>query len=430
VTAAGRSRPSLTSPSRGLGLALLALAALHAPAAAEGPIIDVEKEADRRIAVGVDRYPDLSAEAVGSMPDEVVAFDLELSGFFQSVRPGLLPPRTLNDWERRGAEVLVELSARGDTLSGRVRDVGTGDVLFERDYAGGRSREHALRRRLHRFCDDVVQALTGERGLAQTRILCEWNPGEGKRIVLMDIDGFGMRELTGDSTLELGPRWSADGRKAVYTSYQSRFPDVYVHDLVVGSRERVAHYEGLNTQGHLDPTGERLALVLSWAGNPDIYTKDLASGSIRQLTRDAGTDASPSWSPDGTRIAFVSDRAGGPQVFVMSADGSRQERITVRGSYNTAPAWSPDGKRVAYCALEPGGFQIQVVDLETRRATTVTELGGCEDPCWSPDGRSILYSRTAGGRTDLYITNLGERRALRVTRGAGKYTAPDWSPWP
>lgn len=420
----------MTPFGRAVPACLLALAVLRASGSLAGPIIDVEKEADRRIAVGIDRYPDVSAEAVGSMPDDVVAFDLELSGWFQSIRPGMLPPRTLNDWARRGAEVLVELTTHGDTLSGRVRDVGTGNVLFARDYPGGRSAEHALRRRLHRFSDNVVQALTGERGLALTRILCEWDPGEGKRIVIMDVDGYGMHELTGEAALELGPRWSADGRKVVYTSYGSRYPDVYIHDLVLGSRERVAHYEGLNAQGHLDPSGERLAMVLSWAGNPDVYSKDLASGSIRQLTRDDGTDASPSWSPDGARIAFVSDRAGGPQVFVMSADGSRQERITFRGSYNTAPAWSPDGKQIAYCALRSDGFQIQVVDLDTNHVTTVTELGGCEDPCWSPDGRSILYSRTAGGRTDLYITNLSERRALRVTRGAGKYTAPDWSPWP
>ncbi|MBZ0268280.1 DPP IV N-terminal domain-containing protein, partial [bacterium] len=413
-----------------VGVALLLAGAwlAAAPSHAAPPIIDVEKAADRRVAIGVDRYPAVSAEDVGSMPDDVLAFDLELSGLFQAIRPGMLPPRTLNDWARRGAEVLLELTARGDTLSGLVRDVGTGEPLFEREYPG--SRPGMLRERLHRLADDVVEVLTGQRGLARTRILCEWDPGDGKRVVMMDVDGYGLHELTGESVLELGPRWSTDGGRAVYTSFGSGYPDVYIHDLRVGSRERVAHAEGLNAQGHLDPSGERLVVVLSFQGQPDIYTKDLASGTIRRLTNDAGTEASPSWSPDGHRIAFVSDRSGGPQIYVMNADGSRLQRVTVRGGYNTAPAWSPDGTRIAYCALTSGVFQIQVVDLDKRRVTTVTESGGCEDPCWSPDGRSILYSRTASGRSDLYITNLTERRALRVTRGSGKYTAPDWSPLP
>lgn len=390
--------------------------------------IDVEKDADLRIAIGVGKYSAVPASEIGSPAGDVVAFDLEMSGWFQTLRPGMLPPRTLNDWQRRGAEVVVEMTLERGTLTGTVRDVGTGDILLARKYPAG-SRD-TLRRRIHRFSDDIVQQLTGARGLASTRILCEWNPGDGKRVVLMDVDGFGLRELTGDSDLELSPRWSADGKRLTYTSYRSGYPDVYIHDLVLGSRDRVSHYEGLNAHGHLSPDGSKLVLTLSFDGDPDLYTKELASGRIRRLTNDPATEASASWSPDGKRLAFVSDRSGSPQIYVMNGDGSRQQRVTLRGSYNTAPDWSPDGTQIAYCALRSDGFQIQVVDLETRRAVTVTELGGCEDPCWSPDGRSILYSRKAGGRTDLYITNLTERRALRVTRGSGRFTAPDWSPLP
>lgn len=406
--------------------ALAGLVALAGPVGAEGPIIDVTKEADRRIAVGIPKLGNLPAETIGSPPANVVAFDLELSGWFQPVPAGLLPPRTLEDWERLGAEVVVELSYPGP-LEGRVRDVGTGDVLFERAYA---DKSVSLRNRVHQFCDDVVTALTGEHGLARTRILCEWDPGDGKRIVLMDVDGFGLREVTGEAALELTPRWSPNGRKAVYTSYSSGYPDVWVHDLRAGGRDRVAHYEGLNATGEVGPDGETLVLTLSGDGNPEIYSKNVVSGKIRRLTDHRATDASPTWSPDGSAIAFVSDRSGSPQIYTMRADGSRVERITVRGNYNTAPDWSPDGTRIAYCALRSDGFQIQVIDLDDGQVTTVTDGGGCEDPSWSPDGRSILYSRKAGGRTDLYITNLNERRALRVSRGSGLYTAPDWSPFP
>ena len=390
--------------------------------------IDVEKEADRRIVIGLDRYAALPAEEIGSPPDQVLAFDFELSGWFQPETAGILPPRSLNEWGRRGAEIVAELDYTTSGLRGTVRDVGTGDVLFDQVYPSGYG--EALRDRLHRFSDDVVQALTGERGLARTRILCEWNPGDGKRIVLMDIDGYGMRELTGEEALEVTPRWSWDGKKAVYTSYASGYPDVYLHDLVLGNRKRIAHYEGLNASGDLSPNGNWIALTLSPQGNPEIYSKNLSSGKIRRLTVHKGTDNSAVWSPDGSRLAFVSDRTGSPQIYLMDTDGKNVERLTVRGNYNTAPEWSPEGDRIAYCALRPDGFQIQVVDVETKRAFTVTDRGGCEDPSWSPDGKSILYSRKAGGRSELYITNLNERQALRVSRGSGQFTGPSWSPFP
>jgi TolB protein len=304
-------------------------------------------------------------------------------------------------------------------------------MLFDRTYADS---EGALRARLHRFTDEVVLALTGEQGLARTRLVCEWDPdnegGSDKRIVVMDIDGFGMRELTGERVLELGPRWSANGASVVYTTYSSGFPDVYIHNVTIGSRQVVANHEGLNAQGDLSPDGRMMALTMSHSGNPEIYSKDLASGMIRRLTTQPGTDASPAWSPDGTRIVFVSDRTGSPQIYAVDADGSNLERLTNRGNYNTAPEWSPDGTRIAYCALRSDGFQIQVLDLRSGQVTTVTDGGGCEDPSWSPDGRSILYSRKAGGRTDLYITNVNERKALRISRGSGRFSDPDWSPIP
>ncbi len=405
----------------------VALASLVGAAASAAPIIDVEKEGDRRIAIAVDLYKELGSADLGGSVGDVLAFDLELSGWFEPVRPGVLPPKSLGDWQRKGAEVVVEMAASAGGFTGRVKDAGSGETLLDESYP---SADGGLRRRLHRFADDIVETLTGEKGMARTQIVCEWDAGKGKRIVRMDVDGQAMKELTGEGALEMSPRWSADGSQIVYTSYASGYPDVYTLDLRGGSRKRVAHYEGLNAFGDLHPGGNLLVLTMSSSGDPEIYTKDLSSGKIRRLTRNKATDTSPAWSPDGSRVAFVSDRTGGPQVYVMNADGSSPKQVTVRGSYNTAPEWSPDGTRIAYCALRPDGFQIQVVDLESREVTTVTEGGGCEDPCWSPDGRSILYSRSAGGRTDLYITNLTERRALRITRGSGKFTAPDWSPIP
>jgi TolB protein len=392
-----------------------------------GPIIDVEKEGDRTISIGVDLYKNIPAGDLGTPVGDVLAFDLELSGWFDPIRPGVIPPKGLGDWQRKGAEVVVEMFASSDGFTGSVKDAGSGNVLLEKQYP---SSEGNLRRRLHRFADDIVEALTGEKGMAGTQIACEWNSGKGKRIVRMDVDGHGMRVVSGESVLELSPRWSHDGSALLYTSYSSGYPDVYMHDLRVGNRKRIAHYQGLNAFGDLHPNGDLIVLTVSSSGDPEIYTKDLSSGKMHRLTRHRATDTSPVWSPDGSRIAFVSDRTGGPQIYVMNADGSSPKQVTVRGSYNTAPEWSPDGTRIAYCALRPDGFQIQVVDLGSGEVTTVTEGGGCEDPCWSPDGRSILYSRSAGGRTDLYITNLNERRALRITRGSGKFTTPDWSPIP
>ncbi|MAF26458.1 MAG: hypothetical protein CME07_01150 [Gemmatimonadetes bacterium] len=418
-----------------MGLRIAAAAAcvltgVSAGAETGAPIIDVEKSADRRIAIGIGSYPELGSIPPSSTPREVLAFDFALSVWFAPVVPEEPPSAMIPDWSRAGAEVFVEFAALAGDVVGRVRDASSGALLFER--AGFVSGE-VTRQDLHAFADDAVTALTGEPGMAGTQILCEWDPadGKGKRIVRMDADGHGMQEVTGEEALELSPRWAPDGGRCAYTSYSSGWPDVWIQDLDTGSRERVAHFEGLNAQGDFSPDGGRLVLTISRDGNPEIHGMDLETGKVHRLTRHRATDNSPVWSPDGGRIAFVSDRSGGPQVYVLDLETREVRRVTFRGSYNTSPDWSPDGRKIAYSSFRSGGFEVRVVDLATRRVETVASGGDCEDPSWSPDGRSLLYSRSAGRvgeRTELVITHLKERRTIRISRGVGRFLAPDWSP--
>ena len=78
---------------------------------AAGPIIDVEKEGDRRIAVGVGSLQGAWVGRSWRSAGDVLAFDLELSGWFEPIRPGGIAPEGLGDWQRKGAEVVAEMSA-------------------------------------------------------------------------------------------------------------------------------------------------------------------------------------------------------------------------------------------------------------------------------------------------------------------------------
>src|SRR5262249_11514129 len=86
---ARRARTSLAVVLASLGSALLWPGSLLGQSSSDqtgkssGPIIDVEKAPDRRIAVGIGKYDDVPASEVGSPPGEVVAFDLDLAGWFQ-----------------------------------------------------------------------------------------------------------------------------------------------------------------------------------------------------------------------------------------------------------------------------------------------------------------------------------------------------------
>ena len=130
-----------------------------------------------------------------------------------------------------------------------------------------------------------------------------WSPGGSKmafvssrdggfntprHIFVMNADGTGRRNLTGDTQLRFNsdPSWSPDGHKIAFNS--RRFADGFHNDIFV-----------------ITADGEEL----------------------EQLTED-GASRSPVYSPDGTKIAFASSRDGDVHIYLMEANGRNAVKLT------------------------------------------------------------------------------------------------------
>src|SRR5690606_32434425 len=304
---------------------------------------------------------------------------LDFSGVFESLDPAafLAPRRTASlggtlacaDWTPIGADAVVEgVVSGGPTIAVdfRVWDVARCQPLLHKRYTGG---ARAATRIAKRIADDVVEAFTGRRGVASTEIAFVSTRSGAPEIWVMDADGGNARQATRNRSINGFPSWSPDGRSIVYMSYAaSRSPLLF--RLVRGGGAKAGRIlEGLDARqavyrGVYDPSGQRLAVVVSVDGAPEIFVVDADGRNPRRLTRHKAIDVSPTWSPDGRRIAFVSDRTGAPNVYVMDADGGNLRRLTTGGGYATAPAWSPDGRWIAYELRVGGQFDIWLADPE------------------------------------------------------------------
>ena len=109
-----------------------------------------------------------------------------------------------------------------------------------------------MRRQAHAFADDIVQAITGKKGIAQTKIAFKVEAAGGNgEIYVADFDGYNAQSITHDATIVAAPAW-VPGRLAIYyTSYKPGNPDIFYHNLGAGQRRVVAGYSGLNTSGGL-----------------------------------------------------------------------------------------------------------------------------------------------------------------------------------
>lgn len=380
--------------------------------------------------------PDHAADA-----RSILVNDLEFSTILEVLPPAFLPFEarevrlgdeqkvlpSLNQLQVQ-AMVAADLKKQGKelVLEGRVYNVSRGTFLGGKRYFGDAK---ALRSMVHRLADEVVFWLTGERGVASTRIAYATAEKGTTELYLMDYDGHNSVLATGNRSINLSPRFSPDGKLLAYTSYRDGNPDLYLLNLETGRRKKVSALPGLNISPAWAPGGGWLALSLSKDGGTNLYLMRPSGGGLRRLTNGLGISVSPSFSPNGRQIAFTSDRGGSPQIYVMEIEGTNLRRLTFSGNYNASPRWSPRGDKIAFVSdMEGGNFQVYLMNPDGSGVQQMTTRGSNEDPAWSPDGRHLVYSSNRSGTKDVYVMHADGSGQKQLTRNARNNFAPDWSP--
>jgi TolB protein len=334
---------------------------------------------------------------------------------------GALVTKTLqNDLSLSGYFVLggtASYTARGTTgggsLQGQVVDRSGGTVL-SKSYNGS-ARENA-----HRFANDIIDTLTGNKGFANSKIAFIATRSGKKEVYVADYDGSNVRQMTHDGVISVHPSISPDGRRIAYTGYQSGYPDVYVIDLASGARNHIVNFPGTNSGASFSPDGGRIALSVSKYGNPELYTISSGGGSARRLTNTRGVESGPSWSPNGDEIVYSFDDGHGPQLYRISSGGGRGQPISTGHGYCTEPNWSPDGKKIAFNVRGGGEFQVAIVDPGGGSSRIVASG---ENPVWGADSRHLIF--TQGGA--LYMLDTVTSHKSKIIDSVGKITEPSWS---
>jgi TolB protein len=322
---------------------------------------------------------------------------------------------------------LMEPSGTGFRFTGEAFDVGTGESALRRSYTGT---SDDLRSVIHRFVDDVLETMTGERGVAETKIAFVRRTGTVKELWIADYDGANARQLTHDHSIALSPAWAPWGTELCFTSYKRGNPDLYLFDLGRGASYPFSTRPGPNAAPCYSPDGKWIACSLYRDGNAEIYLISRDAQTARRLTRNERIDTAPSWSPTGQQIVFSSDRSGAPQIYAMGVDGLNQRLLTIEGTYNDSPQWSPKGDRIVYAARHDGVFDIIVMGADGSNPLQITYgAGHNENPHWSPDGRKILFSSTRSGPRQVFMMNPDGSDVVQITSGEECF-GPAWGPRP
>ena len=294
----------------------------------------------------------------------VVHSDLGRSGLFNMIDSGMVLADTgpvPAELRGKGIDMLVSgsVSRLADgrfDVRYRLNDLVKQRAIFQRSIV---VHPDDLRMAGHRIADEVFEAITGEKGIFSTRIA--YVSKQATRYVLQIADWDAENPQLALSSAEpiISPRWSPDGSKLAYVSFESKKPVVYVHNLATGERLAVANFRGSNSAPAWAPDGQQLAVSLTMDGMSQIYLVSARGGSPRRLTSSNSIDTEPVFSPDGRSVYFTSDRAGSPQIYQVSSQGGEARRVTFGSPYSTSARVSPDGKLLAYITRREGACKWQ-----------------------------------------------------------------------
>ncbi len=331
-----------------------------------------------------------------------------------------------------GAEFAVAVDPGADSNWAAVS-------LYDVRGAGERERARVLLRDpadpefrldVHRVADRLVQAATGEPGIAASGLLFLVRD----RVYRIDPDRAGFAPVTPEGVSAFSPTWDPRGQRIVYSELAEGWGRIVVHDLRTGARSVVpptTRY--LNYTPVVSPAGRTLAYTRSDDEGTDIYTYNYAANCcLERLTVGRFSDnLSPTFSPDGRQVAFVSTRAGLPQIYVMAVDGTRQELFApfdygVTGS-SFAPEWSPDGTRITFHRDVQGSPQVFIMDVRSRVVRQLTSAGRNEDATWAPDGRHLAFVSDRTGTRQIWVIDIETGRIRQLTTVGGA-SLPAWSP--
>ena len=383
---------------------------------------------------------------LGRQIANVIAADLAGTGLFREIQPeafisqitSFSSPVQFADWKTINAQALITGSVSVDdggkvVVRFRLFDVFAGQELGDGLQLVGT--QAGWRRIAHKVADQVYSRITGEAPYFDSRVVfvSETGPKDArqKRLAIMDYDGANVKYLTDSSSIVLAPRFSPNGERVLYTSYESGFPRIYLLDVGSVQRRVLESQDGtMSFAPRFGPDGQTVVYSLTRGGNTDLYRMDLNTGANTRLTSAPSIETAPSFSPDGSQIVFESDRSGTPQIYVMPAGGGEARRISFgQGRYGT-PVWSPRGDLIAFTKQSKGRFHIGVMRTDGSEERLLTASFLDEGPTWAPNGRVIMFTREtqgAQGQASLYTVDITGRNPRQVPTSTGA-SDPAWSP--
>lgn len=266
----------------------------------------------------------------------------------------------------------------------------------------------------------------------------------------MRPDGSDVQRITNTATDEIRPDAYVGGDGSVRLvflagDFNAAYFDLYTMTVGDPSSLRQLTEGGTGRDPRWSPDGARIAYASFQTGQFDVYLMNANGSGQHAITDNPSIDRKPAWSPDGATLAFSSNRDGHrgreAAVYLMNTDGSNIRRVTWLESQDGQSSFSPDGSKMVWVdgLCSSGGCgpsHLYVGNLDGSGVVQLTHGdSNDQDPVFSPDGAKVAFStvtvqdayRGKPDALDIATVNIDGTGLHNLTgpNGSSEY-APAW----
>jgi serine/threonine-protein kinase len=241
------------------------------------------------------------------------------------------------------------------------------------------------------------------------------------------IDNVSLSTLFGYAQLAI-----ADNGTLVYKRDDGGVSRMMWLDAAGGAPTPAVAEPGRYLWPRLSPDGKQVAVSSLEASDHDLWIYDLVAGTRRRVAEGPGNQGAPAWTPDGRFVVYNNTSEGG--VFAVRSDSPGPATLLLPGA-RVPWSFAPDGRRFAFHEMSvTSGFDLASAAIDVRddtlHASDSAVFFGTKMfetyPTFSPDGKWIAYTSNESDVWEVYVRPFpGDGREIRVSTRGGRI--PAWS---
>lgn len=335
----------------------------------------------------------------------------------------------LSFWNENDVDFVLKINGLDEGITAQLLDVADGEI-YQFNLSLEQGNRDSLRKVLHRLHDEAHYYITGQEGIASSRLIfCLRSRNDPlnsdswtSEVFEVSLDGSSLLQKTYDKSYCVTPTLLSSSKRRqslpfYYVSYKNGLAKIQHWDKY-GTRPFMM-FKGNQWMPVTTIESKTVAFVSDISGKPDLFIQTLNQqyrpvGKPRQLlSTKTGVIASPTLSPDGSQVVFVSNHQGRPSIYIQDIKAPKEKtvprRLVSELSEAVSPRWSPDGRWLAFSMKVGKWRQIMLYDFESEMLTQLTDGPyHSENPSWAANSEHIVFNKTHFEESGLFFMHINE----------------------